>query len=181
VKGAGGSAVSAASTSQEGKDFLVRATLENPPSTLRPGMSCDGEILTKSKSDVLVVPLQALTVREVPVDEQDRPLAADPPENGPGSRPHRVATKPVERDRGRTKELQGVFLKGKDGRVRFRAVKTGITGEMDAEVLEGLAGGEEIVIGPYRALRSLEEGTLVEVDNAMFRRFTKAKEKPEEP
>ena len=41
--------------------------------------------------------------------------------------------------------------------------------------------GEETVIGPYKSLRSIEEGARVEVDNSKFRRFAKGKEKPEEP
>ncbi|HET6202564.1 MAG TPA: HlyD family efflux transporter periplasmic adaptor subunit [Planctomycetota bacterium] len=180
VKGAGGSVSAASSSTQEGKDFLVRATLENPPASLRPGMSCEGEILTKTRENVLVVPLQALTVREVPVDEADRYLPPEPASDRRELRAETRASRPVTRNPGRRKELQGVFVKEGDGRVRFRPVKTGITGEMDAEVLEGLSGGEEIAIGPYKALRHLEEGARVEVDNSKFRRFAKAKEKPEE-
>jgi len=51
--------------SQEAKDFEVEITLENPPETLRPGMSTTARITTAVRNDVLTVPIQALTVRTV--------------------------------------------------------------------------------------------------------------------
>ena len=48
--------------------------------------------------------------------------------------------------------------------VAARAVKTGIQSETHIEVAEGLAEGERIVIGNYRAIsRDLEDGTEVVV------------------
>jgi len=44
-------------------------------------------------------------------------------------------------------------------------VKTGITAELQIEVVEGLKEGDEIVSGPFRALRSLRIGDRVKVDN----------------
>jgi HlyD family secretion protein len=172
----------AAVTSQEGKDFLVKAIITNPPPSLRPGMSCEGDILTSTRENPLVVPIQALTVREVEVDDTGRYVPPNPQEilhvretkQGGGEQ------KPIVRAGTNRTELQGVFVKGPDGRVRFRPVKTGINGEMDTEVMEGLEGGEEIVIGPYKVLRTIEEGALVTVDNSKFRRFAKSGEKPEQ-
>ena len=168
--------------SQEGKDFLVKATIEAPPQSLRPGMSCEAELLTATREDALVVPLQALTVREVDVDEQGQYVPPDPA--GPAAdgkqRSGGVKAAPIVRGSGRKKELQGVFCKEAGDRVRFRPVKTGIDGEMDCEVLSGLEGGEEVVIGPYKLLRTLKEGALVRVDNSSFQRFRRAGEKPEE-
>ena len=51
-----------------------------------------------------------------------------------------------------------------DGIIRFQAVKTGLLGELSLEVLEGLQGGETIVTGPFRALRSLNPGDRVRVE-----------------
>ena len=63
------------------------------------------------------------------------------------------------------KEIEGVFVVGKDGLVQFKKIKTGITAELDVEVTEGLEGGEEIVTGPFKALRGLKIGDKVKVDN----------------
>src|SRR5262249_50868637 len=54
-----------ANQQQEAKDFKVIVTLNNPSLKLRPGMSCTGDIITDTKQNILVVPIQALTVREV--------------------------------------------------------------------------------------------------------------------
>jgi len=64
------------------------------------------------------------------------------------------------------KDVEGVFVVKKDGAVDFRPIKTGISAELQTEVLEGLADGEEIVTGPFKALRSLKIGDRVKVDNS---------------
>ena len=43
------------------------------------------------------------------------------------------------------------------GQVAFRPVKTGIIGETDIEVVEGLKEGDEIVTGAYKTLRTLKD------------------------
>ena len=59
-------------SSQEAKDFKVIVTLKNPSPKLRPGMSCTGEITTDTKKNVLAIPIQALTVRDVEVDKDGK-------------------------------------------------------------------------------------------------------------
>jgi HlyD family secretion protein len=171
--------------SQEGKDFLVKAVIESPPESLRPGMSCEAEVLTATRENALVIPLQSLTVREVDVDERGEYVPPTPGGGTAANMPAQPASEqggsaPVVRATGAKKELQGVFLRGADDRVQFRPVKTGIDGEMDCEVLNGLEGGEEVLIGPYKLLRTISEGSLVKVDNASFKRFRRAGEQPEE-
>ncbi|MEQ8766356.1 MAG: efflux RND transporter periplasmic adaptor subunit [Planctomycetota bacterium] len=150
--------------SNEGKDFLVKVRLEDPPKSLRPGMSCEGEITTAVKHDVLVVPIQALARRDLPVDENGEPLSEPEvetplPSNGAAAASEPSPSEPdpvVEK-----KEFEGVYLLEPDLRVRFQVVETGIAGEMELEVLSGLSGGEEIVIGPFKVLRELAPGDLV--------------------
>lgn len=141
---------------QEGKDFKVVVRLTDPPASLRPGFTATAEIVTATRSDCLVVPLQALTAREVDVDADRRYVA--PPE--PSGDDVSVAVAARRQDR---EELEGVFLL-REGRARFQPVKTGITGEMDIEVLMGLETGDEVVSGPYQALRTLKEWDRIEVD-----------------
>ena len=62
-------------------------------------------------------------------------------------------------------EIQGVFvISGK--KAIFRAVKTGISGVTDIEVTDGLQPGDEIVIGSYKALRTLKPEAPIKVDNS---------------
>jgi HlyD family secretion protein len=45
-------------------------------------------------------------------------------------------------------------------------VETGISGVTDIEVTKGLQDGEEIVVGSYKALRTLKPEAAVKVDNS---------------
>ncbi len=47
----------------------------------------------------------------------------------------------------------------------FRAVETGIAGATDIEVTSGVQPGEEVVIGSYKAIRTMRNGTRVKIDN----------------
>jgi len=47
----------------------------------------------------------------------------------------------------------------------FRPVETGITGATEIEVLKGLEPGEQIVIGGYRVIRTMRNGSRVKIDN----------------
>ena len=110
---------------QEAKDFKVIVTLKDPSLKLRPGMSCTGEIVTETKSNVLVLPIQALTIREVEVDKDGNYRPPDLKNKNSSA----VAQADSARDKAKKKELQGVFVIGKDRLARFRPVKTGISGD----------------------------------------------------
>jgi HlyD family secretion protein len=143
---------------EEGKEFKVVVRLKDPPPTLRPGFTATADIVTATRRDVLVVPLQALTAREVEIDASG--TYVPPPEpTGDELPPQAIAAGRREHK----KEIEGVFLR-RDGRARFRPVKTGITGDMDIEVLEGLQAGDEVVTGPYQALRTLKEWDRIDLD-----------------
>jgi HlyD family secretion protein len=58
-------------------------------------------------------------------------------------------------------ETEGVFIM-KDNFVKFVPVELGIAGEDDFEVLSGLEAGQKVVTGPFRILRNLKDGALVE-------------------
>src|SRR6202040_2359419 len=61
-------------------------------------------------------------------------------------------------------EIQGVFVvNGK--KAVFRPVDTGISGVTDIEITKGLKPGDEIVVGSYKALRTLKPASSVKVDN----------------
>ncbi len=147
----GGGVVSTTPTTDEAKDFKVVITLDDPTPELRPGLSCTARIETAKATDVLTIPIQALTIREL--EEADVPVFVVNPVIIP-SRPG----VPVKA------EVEGVFVIN-EGLALFRPVQTGIIGTTDIEVLNGLAEGDEIVIGSYRVLRTLEEDERVRVEN----------------
>jgi len=157
-----GAVASNNTSSNEAKDFKVVVALDNPPDSVRPGLSCTAKITVSTKDNVVKVPIQALTVRQKgDLDDAAKEAAA----NG---------AKPAEKDsRGpidiaqqeeRRKELVGVFVIT-NGVAQFKEVGTGITGATDIEITTGLEPGQEIMVGPYQTIRSLRPGSKVTIDN----------------
>jgi len=62
----GASALPVAGTGAAAREFRVKVRLDNPDARLRPGLTCDAEVLTAERQNVLVVPLQAVVVRSGP-------------------------------------------------------------------------------------------------------------------
>ena len=141
---------------EEAKDFTVVVTLDNPSDELRPGLSATAKITTAHKTNVLSLPIQALTMHN---PDDDKPKSA-------GGVQAASATPVVK-----ATPIQGVFVLDKDKagklRVKFVPVTTGITGATDIEVLSGLTEGQEIVTGPFKTLRILKNNALVKRDTAI--------------
>jgi HlyD family secretion protein len=147
-------------STQEAKDFKVVVTLAAPPDNLRPGLSTTAKIKTAEKKNVVAIPIQALAVRTRKDLEQ---AAKDASKNGNSSVTLAAPPPPAPGD-PKKEEVQGVFVvNGK--KAIFRPVETGISGVTDIEVTKGLQPGDEIVVGSYKALRTLKPASSVKVDN----------------
>ncbi len=148
VRSTGRSTAELQTGTQEAKDFKVVVTLNDPPETVRPGLSSTARVTTATAENVVAIPIQALTIRRRGDIE-----AAERREKGEKNAEASsvAAAAPSEKDK---EELQGVFVV-EDGKARFRQVKTGITGVTEIEVLDGLKEGDIIVTGTYRVLREL--------------------------
>ncbi len=138
---------------EEAKDFKVVVTLDSPTSELRPGLSTTAKITTARKSNVLSLPIQALT------------MYAPPPANDKGKV---EAASTSSAAAAKSAPIQGVFVVEKDAhgklRAKFVPVTTGITGATDIEVLSGLTQGQEVITGPYKTLRVLKNNSLLKRD-----------------
>jgi HlyD family secretion protein len=134
---------------QEAKEFKVTIELkdlaDDVRAKLRPGMSATATITTKTKTNVIAVPLQAIVEKA-------------PPAPSPG--PSIASSAPTPQGE-KVKEQKGVYILDKANKVKFVEVVTGITGESDIEVTSGLKGGDEVVTGPSRVLKTLKDGTSV--------------------
>ena len=119
--------------------FRVKIQIKDPPPDIKPGLSVQADILTGFRPQALVVPIQALVVRDI--------------ERKPGQAPKL----------GEPREEEGVYLM-EDGKARFQAIKTGLLGELSIEVVSGLRGGETIITGPFKSLRSLKPGDRVKLE-----------------
>src|ERR1700724_2555147 len=147
-------------SNQEAKDFQVVVTLASPPENLRPGLSTTAKIKTAEKKNVVAIPIQALAVRT----RKDLEEAAKNSKNGTGSGVTLAAPPPPAPGDPKKDEIQGAFVvNGK--KAVFPPVDTGISGVTDIEVTKGLQQGDEIVVGSYKALRTLKPEASGEVDN----------------
>jgi HlyD family secretion protein len=143
------------STSQEAKDFKVVVTLTDPPPDLRPGLSSTAKITTATRSSVLSIPIQALTIRS------RADLENKASENGSV----KAAGTPVDPAKQK-EEIQGVFVI-RNKKAEFIPVDTGISGTTDIEITKGIQEGDEVITGSYKVLRTLKPGTSVKIDNSV--------------
>jgi HlyD family secretion protein len=152
---------------EEAKDFKVVVTLSNPPEELRPGLSATAKITTARRQNVLTIPIQALAMRtpaslKAGASMQTVNAASD------GDSPPASAQDPG---------TQGVFVLRSHGsklQSQFVPVTTGITGATDIEVTGGLKQGDEIVIGPYKVLRTLKNDVKLKRDNGAATQSTES-------
>jgi HlyD family secretion protein len=109
----------------------------------RPGMSASADIQTKTHTNVLAVPINAVTTREANDSTGDSNNKVDKNANNNVS----VSgdnTKAVASDLDEV-----VFIVQPDGTVKKQKVKTDIQDINYIQVTEGLKAGDQVVTGPY--------------------------------
>jgi HlyD family secretion protein len=121
-------------TTTEAINFKVKVKIEQPPPTIRPGFSVTADIITGRRSNVPTIPLAAIVIRDSPKGDKD------------------VS--------GRVRTEEGVYSVA-EGKARFVPIKTGLAGELDVEIENGLKDGETVISGPFKTLRSIKEGDRV--------------------
>ncbi|HEX9652530.1 MAG TPA: efflux RND transporter periplasmic adaptor subunit [bacterium] len=124
---------------------------------LRPGMTASCDIVTETRDSTLAVPIQSVTVRTL---EQLQKQSAGK-ENGEAIAEDSQPQFTPDKDGF----VEIVFVV-KDGTVEARQVKTGIQSNTNIEILDGLAEGDEVVTGSYRAIsKDLKNGEKATVKN----------------
>jgi HlyD family secretion protein len=154
---AASASLATASNQQLSVDFEIIVTLSDPPETLRPDLSATAEIVTAVRAGALAVPILALTVR----DEEGKRFRTDAEMQNPNVRGDGAAD---QRSR-RAAEVEGVFVI-REGKAHFVPVEVGIAGDRYFEVIRGLSSGDIVAAGPYAAIRDLEAGDPVRVQDA---------------
>jgi HlyD family secretion protein len=143
--------------------FKVVITLEEEVPDVRPGFTCTAEITTATRKNVVSVPIQALTVREMLYNDKGEMVREQPQRRRRGNAVETPVSASNEPPPGHTrKETEGVFV-ASGGRGVFTPVKVGIAGEQYFEVLNGLKAGDEVITGPFNSVRELSDGGDVKV------------------
>jgi HlyD family secretion protein len=155
-------------TQEQQTNFEVDVMLDDPPASLRPGMTADVEIRTGTRHDVLYVPIQAVVVRTQ--EELDRAARRS---KGKGAKAAaKTAAADSASEKKKTEEIKGVFVM-ENGTARFRKVRPGIASDTDFEVTGDVKAGEKVITGPYRVLRNLKPGQKVKEEKEKTKGATK--------
>jgi HlyD family secretion protein len=149
------------SSSEQAIDFEVRITLEDPGGELRTDLSATADVVTAVRQDVLAIPIIALTLLDPTRFERILTEAESVQDTGTEAAGEDVPAATEEED---GEPVEGVYVLNGE-RVRFRPVEVGIAGDNYFEVLSGLEEGETVVSGSYQAIRELEDGALVRIEN----------------
>jgi len=121
-------------TTSDAINFKVKVKVLAPPPAIRPGFSVTADVITGTRARVAAVSLAAVVIRDSPKGDKT--------------------------EAGMPKTEEGVYAL-RDGKALFVPVQTGLTGDLRVEVLSGVQTGEEIITGPFKALRQIKEGDRV--------------------
>jgi HlyD family secretion protein len=155
---------STATTGQrQATTFKVVVTIDDEVPDVRPGFTCTAEITTATRKNVVSVPIQALTVRDLLYTNAGQ-LVREPPPRRRRSADEESTTRVETPEGHERKETEGVFL-FRDGKAAFTPLKTGVAGEQYFEVTEGLKAGDQVITGPFASVRELADGESVRLQN----------------
>jgi HlyD family secretion protein len=126
---------------------------ENSKFPFRPGMTASADIQTKSKRNVISVPLNAVTTRDKEGNGKETKVSA----NGGDEK---AANEPASKNDDLN---EVVFVLQKDNKVKMVKVKTDIQ-DLNYIEVSGVKVGDEVITGPYSTVsKMLKDGSLVKV------------------
>jgi HlyD family secretion protein len=118
-----------------------------------PGMSATVDIRTNTKSDIIAVPIQAVTTRS------DSLIMSETGEAAP-----QTASLSMPESGTETTLSEVVFIVDSDNILQLRKVNTGIQDNNFIEITGGLQEGDVVVTAPYSAItRTLRPGSRVKI------------------
>jgi len=137
--------------------FLIT---EKNPVPFRPGMSASVEIQTLRVSNVVTVPIQAVTSRN-----KDSLMVKEGEQNGDMKVKNDKEKVDEEKEKKKAEEeIKELVFVIKDGKAVQKVVLSGIQDNEFIQIISGLEKGEEVISGPYSAVsRSLRDGSKVAV------------------
>ena len=173
-------------------NFKVKVKIIDPPGNIRPGMSSTVNIITEVRNNVISIPIQSLTARSENYKKQAKNKAMKKKggrKKGKGGRKKMDEGGTEGKDNGRWKKdktIEVVFIlkdefdgeeAPKDKKYAIVIpVDVGVDSETHYAVKSGVAEGDNIVTGSYKAIsRELQHGTLVSVGND-FEQYGKGNE-----
>jgi HlyD family secretion protein len=151
------------STVQGQLNFEVKVVFDDNVPQVRPGMTADVDIATGTHTKTLTVPIQAVVIRtQSQLDRAARGKLPAKKKNAGGAK-----TFTTEDDTAGRKdpEITGIMVV-KDDVTHFVPVRTGLANETMIEVFGDVHEGDNVVSGPYKALREIKPGAKVKREQA---------------
>jgi len=161
-------------------NFEVKIRIDADGETLKPGMSALADIETATATDVLVVPIQSVTVRSRDGDKTVEQMARDEEKarqerSGEGAATARNEEEERERARRQRESLRRVVFVVEDGKAKLVDVETGIADTTYMEIKSGLEEGQTVVSGSFAVItRTLEDDMAVNVQKKRGEKSDKA-------
>jgi HlyD family secretion protein len=162
--GRSGSSGGGGAQQQEATRFEVKIRIKDKE-TFRPGMSVTAEIETRSRTNVLSVPIQSVTTR-LPngTGTRTNQLASSATNGAAHSGSSGTNVAGTSRKEGEAPRPVEVVFLANGGKARMVPVKRGISDDDYSEITEGLEEGQEVISGGYKAIsRDLEDGTTIKL------------------
>ena len=151
--------VSGYGTQEQVTNFMVKILLMEEVSGIKPGMSASVDITTDKHLDVLKAPIACMVMRNVNSDSLKKEKEKVKGSEVKASEGEKEEEKIQEEEK---QDIEGVFVIEND-KAKFVPVETGISDEQNIEIISGLKEKDEIIVGPYKTLRTIKEGDKVKV------------------
>lgn len=161
-----------AGSQEEVTNFQVKIRISEPGVALRPGMSANADIETKTAENVVAVPIQSVTVRsrdgaktiEQLAEDRDR---KDRESQGDGAAASVNEKQQSGRERADRLALQRVVFVRSGDTVKQVSVETGIGDTSHTEIKSGLKAGDEVVTGSFSVItRTLKDGSAIRIEQS---------------
>ena len=153
----------AVGTQQESTKFEVRIRMADKGIFL-PGMSVTADIETRYRTNVVTVPIQSVTTRLPGSKAGDAGKPDGKPAAGAEEEKSQIEFLAGKKARDTVKPIEVVFVKEAD-KARMLPVKRGISDDSHYEITEGVAEGQEIITGNFKAVsKDLDDGATVEIE-----------------
>jgi len=157
-------------TQDEVTNFLVKIRILDKDAPLRPGMSANADVETKTVENVIAVPIQSVTVRSKEGTKTIDQLAEDRAKKASETKGDGAATAVNEKqqkqaDKTDRENLNRVVFLRDGGVVKMVKVETGVQDTTHIEIKSGLKAGDEVVSGSFGVItRTLKDGMKVSLE-----------------
>jgi HlyD family secretion protein len=135
------------------EDLISKEHPEDSP--FRPGMSATVEVQTNRVSNVLALPIQAVTTRDTTHKAEKKSGRPGPPSEEKESE--------TETTSNRDKMVECVFVVD-NGKAKLLPVKTGVQDTKYIEIRSEIKPDQQVIVAPYNAIsKLLKEGSVLKV------------------